>query len=283
MILVMGSGGMLGRALLRAGEERMVEIEGLTHGECDIADPDSVKYAAQTYSGATCINAAGIVRGHDDLGTVETLYQVNGYAPHILARFFHRVAQISTDCVFDGIDGHYNEESIPNPLDAYGKAKVCGELLHRPHLTIRGSFVGFGTRGFLRRMILDQEDGASIEGYVDHLWNGLSVDVFASLALFFARTKNIYGVVHIGMSQPITKFDLLRRVAAMVRPDIRVMPVETHEPRLMILESVIHLQSDYPGIMYPLTWDTMLERMCHEYTGSNTDHGDDTSGAKPVE
>lgn len=39
----------------------------------------------------------------------------------------HYVLHISTDYVFDGRDGNYNENSQPNPINWYGKTKLLGE------------------------------------------------------------------------------------------------------------------------------------------------------------
>ncbi len=56
-------------------------------------------------------------------------------------RFIH----ISTDYVYDGTSNvPYNEESVPNPLSAYGKSKLAGEkyaLLHPGSMVIRTSWL----------------------------------------------------------------------------------------------------------------------------------------------
>lgn len=56
-------------------------------------------------------------------------------------RFIH----ISTDYVYDGLSNvPYNEESVPNPLSAYGKSKLAGEkyaLLHPGSMVIRTSWL----------------------------------------------------------------------------------------------------------------------------------------------
>ena len=38
-----------------------------------------------------------------------------------------KIIQISTDYIYDGINGSYNEKSIPNPINYYGKTKLEAE------------------------------------------------------------------------------------------------------------------------------------------------------------
>ena len=40
-----------------------------------------------------------------------------------------RIINISSDYVFDGLNGPYTEEDKPNPLNHYGEAKLLGEKI----------------------------------------------------------------------------------------------------------------------------------------------------------
>jgi len=67
---------------------------------------------------------------------------------HAAGRFGIQVVYISTDYVF-GDDGPWCEFDRPNPLNAYGFTKLCGEYLARsapPWLIVRTSSL-FGLRG----------------------------------------------------------------------------------------------------------------------------------------
>jgi dTDP-4-dehydrorhamnose reductase len=80
------------------------------------------------------------------------LIQVNSLFPHQLADLCIergiRVVQISTDCVFSGFRGNYNELDVPDPVDLYGRTKLLGEL-HRPGcLTLRTSIIGWQLNTF---------------------------------------------------------------------------------------------------------------------------------------
>jgi len=66
------------------------------------------------------------------------------YAKNIEADFFY----ISTDSVFDGEKGCYNENDIPNPINVYSKSKFEAEKIVEEYertTVIRTSFFGFST------------------------------------------------------------------------------------------------------------------------------------------
>ena len=53
-----------------------------------------------------------------------------------------KIMHFSTDCVFDGKKGNYNEDYLPNANDIYGMSKALGELNYNNSLTLRTSIIG---------------------------------------------------------------------------------------------------------------------------------------------
>ena len=57
---------------------------------------------------------------------------INALFPHqlyqICSRYNIRLIQLSSDCVFSGKKGFYNELDNPDPIDIYGQSKLLGEL-----------------------------------------------------------------------------------------------------------------------------------------------------------
>lgn len=259
-IVVMGAGGMLGRALMRVAKAKGVDVMGLTHDDCCITSPESLQHWGESLQSVICINAAGIVPDAFELALHDAhadMLEVNGYGPKLLNYWFDRVVQVSIDCVFDGTSQpSYDEDSPPTPRDYYGLTKLAGEL-PAPDLTIRTSFVGFGPRGFLRRMVLDQPEGATITGYANWLWSGMYVDYTAELILQAAVNQHMTGLYHLG-GNVISKAELLQRVCAAIRPDIKVEVTSETPPRRMVLESVRWR----PAVP---TWDEQIERMANDY------------------
>lgn len=258
--LITGHRGMLGSALMRQGKRMNIDIIGLGHEDMDITDEDSVRTMSRAFGERTVINAAGIVRGGDESKMRET----NTEAPGRLAKYFPRVVQISTDCVFDGKKpGGYKELDLRNADDVYGRSKAGGELSQHPHLTIRGSFIGFGAGGFVDRMILSQKPDAEINGYTDWMWNGLYVEVFAKCVFEVAQLP-MTGVAHIGGGQ-LSKASLLRMLAAAFRPDLTVV-AKSGGRKDMVLRSDFftgHRLSQMIG--GGMSWREMIRSMQDDY------------------
>jgi len=97
--------------------------------ECDVRDLDSVKRAIDKVEPQTIIHCAAIT---DVDGCEGSLYsdaiEVNILGTrNVRSAFEGQVIYLSTDYVFDGRDGPYNEEAKPDPLCHYGETKLFGE------------------------------------------------------------------------------------------------------------------------------------------------------------
>ncbi len=259
--LIAGHKGMLGSALMRQAKIKNIDVIGLGHEDMDITDEDSVATMAGAFGERTVINAAGIVRGGDESKMRET----NTEAPYRLSKYFPRVVQISTDCVFNGKKpGGYRELDLRNAEDVYGRSKAGGELNQAPHLTIRGSFIGFGAGGFFDRMILSQEPNAQINGYADWIWNGLYVEVFAKCVLEVAQLP-MTGVAHIAGGD-LSKASLLRMLAAAFRPDLTVVATSGDRKDMILRSDFFTGQQLSRLIGGGMSWNTMIRSMQDDYS-----------------
>lgn len=131
-IVVLGAGGLLGRAVVRELEGGADEIAALPRAACDIADRGAV--AAALSGAALVINAAA----YTDVDGAETdedaAYRANALGPEVVAREAERrgiaLVHVSTDFVFDGAqDRPYDELDTPAPIGVYGRSKWAGEEL----------------------------------------------------------------------------------------------------------------------------------------------------------
>ena len=134
------------------------------------------------------LNAIGIINAHcrdNDMEGVKKAILINSYFPFKLAEIAKKnhikIIQIATDCVYDGKDGKYTEDSIHNPIDVYGKTKSLGEvgdgILH-----IRCSIIGPEKKtklSFLEWFLNNKEN--ELNGFLHHKWNGVTTLRFAKL------------------------------------------------------------------------------------------------------
>lgn len=141
-ITVTGANGLVGSRLCRLlvvqghvvtavarGERRTVgDFEYLT---CDLADPEGVARAMATARPDVIVNTASMTevdaceRNPDAAWAANTIAAAN-VSRQARATGAHLV-HVSTDYVFDGREGPYDEEARPNPSGVYARTKWLGE------------------------------------------------------------------------------------------------------------------------------------------------------------
>lgn len=108
-----------------------------------------------------------------------------------------RVIHISSDGVFSGREGApYTEDSIPDPDDLYGMSKFLGEVFSPRVVNIRTSIVGRDPtyqRGILE-WFLSKAEGERVDGYVDHLWQGVTTKQLSHAIMRLVVTDAFDGV-----------------------------------------------------------------------------------------
>jgi len=182
------------------------------------------------------INAIGVIKPHirdHEAGEVERAVRVNALFPHVLGRAAGqcgcRVIQIATDCVYSGVRGGYLESDPHDPLDVYGKTKSLGETSHEAVLHLRCSIIGPESRGYrsLLEWFLRHPNGATVSGYVNHRWNGVTTLAFARLCGAIVREgAPRERHLHVVPEDQVSKAELLGFVReAYARQDITIQPV----------------------------------------------------------
>lgn len=259
-IVVTGAGGMLGKAVVQAAKAAgLCQVIGYTHAELDITDPAALRAFNPGGGPVTIINCAGIVRSRTEVSD-GVQWAVNAEGPGYLSEVTDRLVQVSTDCVFSGdpTEAPYNESSRAVPADLYGLAKWHGEFPDPPHVTVRGSFIGFDSG--LLSWFLAQPGDATVIGYTDHIWTGTYVADYAD-ALVAIAVGDLTGIVHL-VAPRTTKAILLREIGDLLRPDIYVDPQRAPDgPRHL------DLRSTRTGVPELPEWQSSLRRLVRDYLG----------------
>jgi dTDP-4-dehydrorhamnose reductase len=147
--LIAGSSGQLGRAL-QANAPADVTIIAPREADFDITDPDVVRAIVADVRPDIIINAAAYTAVDKAEGDEATARLVNVNAVGTLAAAARIAgagfAHVSTDFVFDGTAHRpYLPDALPNPLGAYGRTKLDGELaameFHAHPLIVRTAWV----------------------------------------------------------------------------------------------------------------------------------------------
>ena len=147
--LIAGSGGQLGRAL-QATAPAGVTVIAPPEADFDITDADAVRAVVADARTDVVINAAAYTAVDRAEADEAAARRVNVNAVGTLAAA-SRVAgagfaHVSTDFVFDGTAHRpYPPDALPNPLGAYGRTKLDGELaaaeFHPAPLIVRTAWV----------------------------------------------------------------------------------------------------------------------------------------------
>jgi dTDP-4-dehydrorhamnose reductase len=183
------------------------------------------------------INAVGIIKPlirDDNSAEVEDAIRVNALLPYELAEAARdadaRVIQIATDCVYSGTKGRYSEGDPHDPTDVYGKTKSLGETQAANVHHIRVSIIGpeAGRSRSLLEWFRGQPEGSELNGFVNHLWNGVSTLHFAKVCsgVVTGRVQPLQHQ-HLVPTGEVTKYELLRSFAsAFDRHDLTINPTE---------------------------------------------------------
>lgn len=250
-VVVLGGTGMLGSAVvaLLAGEPG-IELHASARSEAlvaagrgRVAGARWFRFDAESATGDELpartdwiVNAIGVIKTyihHDDQRSVERAIVVNALFPHRLAAWAAsrgaRVAQIATDCVFSGARGAYGERDLHDALDVYGKTKSLGEVRATNVHDLRCSIVGPEAKE--HRSLLDwflgQARGATVNGFTNHRWNGVTTLHFARIVRGLVRgaAHAPAGLQHVVPADTIAKADLLQAFATSFdRGDVKIVP-----------------------------------------------------------
>lgn len=233
-VFVLGYTGMLGRYVYSHFKEKGYDVVGLTRKDIDAGDTNVQMRSPLVASGAKAfdvvINCMGTIKPQvDKFGSVNAI-KVNSLFPHMLASVCNemgfKLIHITTDCVFSGNDGNYNEDSLHDCTDVYGKTKSLGEPENCT--VVRTSIIGeeFGTARSLIEWV-KSEDGNTVNGYLNHQWNGLTCYQVAKVFENIIKNETYWdGVRHIYSPNSLNKHQLVQAIALAHELDIKVNPVD---------------------------------------------------------
>lgn len=160
------------------------------------------------------VNCLGVVKHQSSFKDAERTILLNSVLPWRLSglaeKYEFKLIHLSTDCVFSGETGNYNETSTPDAVDLYGRSKVLGELNNARDLTLRTSFVGREIKSFtnLFEWVRRSKNG-KIVGYRRAIYSGLTTQAISEVIerLIF-DFSSLNGLWHVS-SEPISKLDLI--------------------------------------------------------------------------
>jgi dTDP-4-dehydrorhamnose reductase len=243
--VILGAGGQLGRELVR-----LLDHDGgvvpLAHADLDVRDADRVIACLRALAPEVVVNAVAdnrVDRAEDD--PCEAM-AVNALAVATLAHACRELdallVQPSTDYVFDGMSTRpYTETDPVNPLGAYARSKLAGELFARTlaprHAVIRvaGLYAEGGSSGkggsFIDRILAQARKGERLRVVADQVVAPTYArDVAATLVRLLprlARGEAPVGVYHVSNAEACTWFEFAQTALELAGVPAAIEPITT--------------------------------------------------------
>lgn len=238
-ILITGSNGLLGQKLVRQCIKRKINFLASSKGvnrnlDCpeenyvslDICDAKNIHVVFDAFEPTHVIHTAAITNVDYCEEHPDECEQVNILATQLLfdeaQKYKAHFQLLSTDFVFDGQKGNYDETDQPSPLSIYAKSKVDGEnlLLHSTssNWSIVRTIIVYGVGNNLSRsnIICWAKDVLSKEQEITIVDDQFRAPTWADdLAWACLRIceLNEKGIFHISGPETMSIFELVNRVA----------------------------------------------------------------------
>jgi dTDP-4-dehydrorhamnose reductase len=204
-IVILGTGGRLGAALLREYRDKF-EVTGFDRTQLDLSDMNGVREKLQETGFDVLINAAGFTKVDLCETEPDRAFLINAEAPRVLAEICgemsSRLIHFSTDYVFDGEKREpYTEGDQAAPISIYGESKLAGEknvlAAQDRNLVVRVSWVfGPDRPSFIDAMIKRALESERVDAIADKFSAPTYTrDVAELLPQFFERSVD-GGIVH---------------------------------------------------------------------------------------
>lgn len=230
-ILITGANGLLGQALTSiftretdytiiqtSCEDKSYLNYGHIYEGLDITKKEDVKRIIGLYCPDVIINCAAFT--NVDKCEIEREYSwkinVDGVKNLIIAAKKNNVKIIhySTDYIFDGKNGPYSEEAIPNPISFYGREKLASEnalITSDINFAIIRTLVLYGIgnnvkRNFALWLIDKLKNNELVNVVTDQISNVTMIDDLAWGTLKLLE-KNCKGIYNIAGSDILSRYD----------------------------------------------------------------------------
>lgn len=213
-ILITGSNGQLGHALLASSFAREFQIMKCGRDELDITNLTAIQDALTEFSPDIIINAAAYTAVDKAESETEQAVLANhiGAENLALACEYQQISliHVSTDYVFDGQKAApYREQDAVNPINFYGESKWLGEQAVREqcekHIILRvsGVFSEYGNN-FLKTMLRLAKERKELNIVADQITCPTYAGHIANAIFSLIHSEPKWGTYHYCDKNPVS-------------------------------------------------------------------------------
>lgn len=239
-ILITGSNGLLGQKLVglilekgeyqliatARGENRIASLfPTMKFRSLDIADKDEVQKAVGEEKPDYVIHTAAMTNVDQCESEREACWTLNVDAVRYLVeaceQHYSHFIHLSTDFIFDGAAGPYDEEAKPNPVSYYGESKLAAEVIVQQatcRTAILRTILVYGISHDMSRsnIILwvkkSLEEGKHIK-VVNDQWRTPTLVEDLAMGCYLTVKNNATGVYNIGGKDLLTPYEMAIKTA----------------------------------------------------------------------
>lgn len=217
-VWITGSGGLIGSYLLKTAPLYAPgwQVYGSTRADLDLTDFAEVRDAFRKLRPGLLIHCAGLSKSTACETNPSLAHTLNVDVTARLAELAGAIPFIffSTDLVFDGCRGNYDESSPVNPLSVYAKTKAAAErivLKNAGHTVIRTSLNGgvspTGDRGFNEEIRRAWQAGRTLRLFTDEFRCPIPASVTAR-AIWELASREEAGLYHLAGAERLSRWQI---------------------------------------------------------------------------
>jgi dTDP-4-dehydrorhamnose reductase len=199
----------------------------------DITNPIALRSVLMKIKPDIVINTAALTNTDYCEAHRKEAYKVNFRAVSYLVKFFKgKIVQISTDYVFDGEAGFYNEFCTPRPINYYGLTKLLAETViqstRKDYLIIRVSglygYNKIGSNKFIKLNLHNNDVKACFDLISSPT---LTDDVVNSMVRLLETNET--GIFHIAGPKAISRYEFQCLIKDVFNLKGKVIPISAKE------------------------------------------------------
>ncbi|MCD6235217.1 MAG: SDR family oxidoreductase [Candidatus Marinimicrobia bacterium] len=228
-VLITGGNGLLGYHLTRVygdGTWKILSTDihdhilspGVSYFPLNISDKHAVFSLCNEFKPSLILNAAAFTNVDDCEKAVDTAFAVNTFGPRNLAEWCAlntcKLIHFSTDYLFNGEAGPYDETASPDPINIYGLSKLGGESqirrILKNHLIIRTNVLfgkGPTEKASFVRWVVESLRNNHLIHVVDDQYNNPTWSNDMALAVKQLDQLEVTGVINYGGPDYLNRYE----------------------------------------------------------------------------
>jgi len=244
-MVITGCNGLLGQALIRTApadgellgtdlQPQGILLDAGRYRTIDLGDRRQTARVLQEFHPDWVLNAAAYTNVDGAEKERDLCWRANVTTVENLVHSCHRlrtkVCHVSTDYIFDGQHGPYDEEDLPNPIGFYGKSKLAGENVLRIsglEFCVARTMVLYGKArnvrpNFVTWLVDKLEKGEGVRIVDDQFGNTTLADELA-LGLWRVVEMSATGFFHIAGREIVDRYRFSLEIAEVFGLDARLI------------------------------------------------------------